>query len=137
APAHRQEGGSAVTRTHPAPARPQLSTRSHGRHLVLTPRGELDVATVPLFTRALDALTGIEGAHVIVDLGEVGFLGARAISALARGRDRAAARNGAMHLYRVDAFVRHILQLPGMRADFTILEALPDTDEGGPCPLRG
>ncbi|WP_331772053.1 STAS domain-containing protein (plasmid) [Embleya sp. NBC_00888] len=114
-----------MARTHRALARPRLSTRSHGRHLVLTPRGELDVATVLPLTRALDALTGIDRPHVIVDLGEVTFLGARAISVLARGRERAHARNGDLRLFRVDPFVRHVLQLPGLRADFDIIDTLP------------
>ncbi len=104
---------------------PLLCTRSHGPHLVVSLRGELDVATAAPLSHALDGLTATARPDLIVDLREVTFLDGRTITALARARDRAIEREGSLRLLCVDAFVLFILRLPEMLPRFDILDALP------------
>ncbi len=62
----------------------QTIEERHGRIVVLSPSGDMDITTLPEFEGRLDALLkeGVRG--VLWDLGAVGILPSTALAAIAR-----------------------------------------------------
>jgi len=73
---------------------------------VLECRGEIDVATAPSL---VDALHEISSSSCVVDLGEVTFMGAAALNALAEASLRCGARGGTLTLRRPPRLMERLL----------------------------
>lgn len=64
----------------PATSELQVTPQGNGEVAMLTLAGELDMATAPLLSEALDGLDG--GSAVILDLGEVTFVDSHGLRAI-------------------------------------------------------
>lgn len=73
-----------ATVRHPFSRTFTMSVTTHGGHIVLNVRGELDAATVGEFTELADRLLARRSAAVIIDLTRVSFCSARALGVLLR-----------------------------------------------------
>src|SRR5579875_3692136 len=90
-----------------------VQVRKEPGYAVVTPVGELDIATVPWLRERLTGLAA-EGRPVVVDLGQVSFLGAAGLGVLVGAANRAEASGGSLHLARARPQVRRLLRLTGL-----------------------
>jgi anti-anti-sigma factor len=93
------------------------STDSADSGLVLTVRGELDVATAPRLRVRIGELTLTSGQLLVVDLSGVTFCDSSGISALIAARNAAEAAEAKVALVAVPARLTRTLALTGL-ADF-------------------
>ncbi|MBL3666138.1 STAS domain-containing protein [Streptomyces sp. M2CJ-2] len=74
------------------------SERTVAGTTVVTPRGELDLRTVPVLSRRLDALTDRAFPDLVLDLRAVSFIDCSGLGVLCRARNRVLARGGRLRL---------------------------------------
>jgi len=74
-------------------------------------RGELDIAGVP---ELVDALTGLSGARVVVDLSGISFIDSSGAAALVRAQQQAAADDRSLSLVRPSPSVSRVFELLGI-----------------------
>lgn len=79
--------------------------------VVVELRGELDVATVPVLSNTLAA---ISGSTVVVDLSELTFMDSSGISALIHARKQSARDGYGLVLTRPSANVERVLAIVGL-----------------------
>jgi anti-anti-sigma factor len=79
----------------------------------LHPRGEVDMATVAVFERALERGTGPD-RDLVVDLSELTFIDVWGLRALARAAAREQAAGRRLALTRPNHNVRRLLRLAGL-----------------------
>jgi anti-anti-sigma factor len=60
----------------------QVATRIEDDALVIALRGELDIATIPAFHRALTAVRATDTERVVIDTSELDFIGIAGVRAL-------------------------------------------------------
>lgn len=85
------------------------STTRHGITVALRPIGRLEGEESSHFRRAVAALSGVDGAHVVVDLVAVPSLDDAAARALAQAGSELARRGGTLTLEHVRAQARERL----------------------------
>jgi anti-anti-sigma factor len=93
---------------------------------VLVLRGDIDIATAPLVTACLDALTAVPHPDLVVDLSPVSFLDCSGLNVLCRARRRTRARHGRLRLVSGGERLRVVLRLTGLADAFEIHPSLPD-----------
>ncbi|GHF32384.1 anti-sigma B factor antagonist [Amycolatopsis bartoniae] len=91
-----------------------LSSREEGGRRVVTVGGELDLCTAPQLSQALQAQLDEAARTVVVDLGEVSFLGAAGLAALARAQADAQRRGIGFRVLAEASPVRRYLALAGL-----------------------
>lgn len=104
----------------------QISTRQCGRYVVVTPRGEVDMATSRHLRESLDQLIVDGHVHLVVDLDAVTFLDSTGLGALIGARRKTHAFRGSFALLCSDGRLPRALQLTGLDRVFRIIESLAD-----------
>ncbi len=97
------------------------------RAVVVQVVGEVDVYTAP---RLKDKLLQVERDsvhHIVVDLGQVGFIDSVGLGVLIGALRRARAGGGTLVLAGPNARIRRILDITGLSSAFPVL---PDVEEG-------
>jgi anti-sigma B factor antagonist len=82
--------------------------------------GELDMATAPQLTSAIESLLGSRPPQVVVDLGGVSFLDSRGVAALCRGQSTLEAAGGELVLGPVSRQVQSVLKMLGLDGRFVV-----------------
>jgi anti-sigma B factor antagonist len=80
--------------------------------------GDLDLATTPQLTSAIEALATNGARRIVVDLLDVTFLDSSAISALCLARQKLSADGAALVLGPTSAQVDSVLRIAGVDATF-------------------
>jgi anti-anti-sigma factor len=82
--------------------------------------GELDMATAPHLTSALDAVARAEPERVVVDLASVSFLDSSGLAALFLAQARLQEGGGVLVLGPISTSVRSVLQMAGLERAFVV-----------------
>ncbi|HET8605266.1 MAG TPA: STAS domain-containing protein [Marmoricola sp.] len=106
----------------------QIDTHRRGRLVVVTPRGEIDMATSRQFREALEGLVVDGHVHLVVDLDSVTFLDSTGLGALIGARRRTHAFRGSFALLCAGGELPRALELTGLDRVFRILDSLPEDD---------
>jgi anti-sigma B factor antagonist len=96
-----------------------LSTRECGSHMVVTLRGELDIADAAAVAAALAAVAARE-PQIIVDLSDLEFIDSCGVAALARGRKHARHAGGDLLLAAPRQLVLRVLTVTRLADDFGV-----------------
>jgi len=102
-----------------------VTRRRAGDAVVVSPRGEIDLATVDELGAAL-AQAAQESGHVVLDLRAVAFMdsaGVRLVLTTSRALDE---RGGALTVVQGPHEVRRVFELVGLTERLTIVDAPPD-----------
>jgi anti-anti-sigma factor len=91
-----------------------VDMRTHGTHMVLCPRGDLCVDTVPVLAAALDRVFDVGYRHVLVDLGDVDLLSAAGLSLLVQTRRRCHGNGGTLTLSDPSLMAARVLEICGV-----------------------
>jgi anti-sigma B factor antagonist len=93
---------------------------------VLTPHGEIDVATGPRLKESITETLVSGRTHVVVNLLDVDFLESTGLGALIGGRRRALAVKGSLSLVCRDPSMLRVFELTGLDRVFAIYESVED-----------
>ena len=102
-----------------------LDTHRHGRSVVATLHGEIDLLTAPALSALLAPLSACARPDVLVDLRQVAFIDGTGLAVLALARDTATAHDGRLRLICTHPLILWILRRPELGFGFDVLEALP------------
>ncbi|WP_446218892.1 STAS domain-containing protein [Micromonospora sp. IBHARD004] len=104
----------------------QVGTREAGPgRVVLTPVGEIDMASVPAFDQVLDALLDRPGVvEILIDLADVPFLDSTGVAALLRGAAEAVGRGATLRVANPRPVVARVLRITAV----DVLLGLTDGD---------
>ncbi|SCG38200.1 STAS domain-containing protein [Micromonospora inositola] len=107
----------------------QVGTREAGPgRVVLTPVGEVDLASAPRLERALDAVLDRPGlVEVVIDLADVRFLDSTGVAILLRGAAEAVGRGGTLRVTNPQPVVTRVLRITAV----DVLLGLPGGDADG------
>src|SRR3984885_14323042 len=107
-------------------------------YVVVTPRGELDLASAPAVAAALGVVAARE-PRIIVDLAGLEFIDARGVAALPRGRRHARTAGGALLLAAPQRQVRRVLaiiwEVDAFAVHATVAEAAASAGASPRAPL--
>lgn len=106
----------------------QLSTVVTGRHTVVSPSGDLDVATAGELRGYLDRQLAGGVTALVVDLTAVGFLDSTTLGVLIGIRNRLIESGGGIELVCPHERLLRIFQITGLDGVFTIHPSLADID---------
>lgn len=112
------------------PERFELAATFPGTDAVVAIRGELDLATIPMFSGFLDAAVADDRRTVVLDLSEVSFLDARGLGAIVLAVQRVAGSGGHLLLRAPSPVVRRLLHITGLTGAFGVEEAALDPHLG-------
>lgn len=104
------------------------SVYPHGTDVVVSLRGEMDIATAPDITTYLDALTRAAPDGLLIDLREVVFMDSAGVRVLIRTRDRT---EGRLRLICTRWSILRLLLRPGLWQRRDVVDRLPP-----PAPRR-
>jgi anti-anti-sigma factor len=97
-----------------------LDTRTR----LLAPRGELDAATNPAFSAAVQAHADRDGERLVVDLSEVSFMSAGAMGVLARARATIERKHGQLVVVCPSPGLYRLFEIAGLAGKLDIRRAL-------------
>ena len=98
-----------------------VDTHREGTIEVVVVRGDAGPATVPLLAAVLDTVVARRPVRVEVDLSEVTFLDARALTVLSTARRRLAARRAVLALRHPGPVAVRVLETTGMSSSFPVV----------------
>ena len=98
----------------------QIDEESRDGFTVLSPTGEIDVATSAALKEAITSTIVAGGTHVVVNLLGVDFIDSTGLGVLIGGRRRALAVNGSLSLVCNDDHTLKLFRLTGLDKVFTI-----------------
>jgi anti-sigma B factor antagonist len=105
-----------------------FTTEEHGPVVVLSVRGEVDVATAPQLRERLVDLVASGHPQIVLDLSEVGFLDSTGLGVIVGCLKRARANDGDITLVCSHRPILKVLEITGLTAVFglhdTVEEAL-------------
>ncbi|WP_192809672.1 STAS domain-containing protein [Actinomadura rudentiformis] len=104
--------------------------RSPG-HLLITLRGELDIASTPGLRGPLYAALRDTGPHVVIDLSGVTFCDVAGLALLVGARRRTASRDISIVLAAPRPQMERLLTLTGLGRAFTIRRSVRDALQSG------
>ncbi len=96
-----------------------LSIRGCDGHVVVTLRGELDVADAAYVAAVLMAVAARE-PRIVVDLADLAFIDSKGVAALTRGREQARQAGGDLLLVAPRHQVMRILRITRMAEGFSV-----------------
>ncbi|MFI0446292.1 STAS domain-containing protein [Actinomadura sp. 6N118] len=105
--------------------------RSTG-HLLITLRGELDIASIPELRGPLYVALRDPGPLVVIDLSGVTFCDVSGLALLVGARRRTAARDISIVLAGPRPHMERLLSLTGLKRAFTIRRSVRDALQPGP-----
>jgi anti-sigma B factor antagonist len=97
-----------------------FTTTEHGRWVVLSVSGEVDVATAPQLRERLVDLVGEGHAHLILDLNEVGFLDSTGLGVIVGCLKRARGNDGDLVIVCDQRSILKVLEITGLTAVFQL-----------------
>jgi anti-sigma B factor antagonist len=93
-----------------------VAVRFSDGEAVVDVSGEIDIATAPALSAAIDCVPFVDLAHVIVDLGNVTFIDSTGLSTLLGMRSRLAAHDVTMTVANVQPQTAKLFGLTGVDA---------------------
>ena len=99
--------------------------RDDGAHVVVTLRGELDVANAADLGAVLSEAVA-RNPHVIADLSDLTFIDCASVSALVRARARAREAGGDLVLAGARGKVLRVITLPGLAIVFPVYASVDE-----------
>ena len=99
--------------------------------------GELDMRTVPLLERALEAVDHLKPARVILDFSELSFVDSTGVHAIVRAHIRATEKGGVLVVMNSSESVRKVFQLTRTEHLFegAISDSVAPQDASGWLPI--
>jgi anti-sigma B factor antagonist len=99
--------------------------------------GELDMRTVPLLERALEAVDQLKPARVILDFSELSFVDSTGVHAIVRAHIRATEKGGVLVVMNSSESVRKVFQLTRTEHLFegAISDSVAPQDASGWLPI--
>ena len=97
----------------------ESAIREDGAHVVVTLRGELDIANAADLGAVLWEAVA-RNPHVIADLSDLSFIDCASLAVLVRARTRAREAGGDLHLAGARGRVWRVLALPCMAGGFPV-----------------
>ncbi len=97
-----------------------VDTRFEDGYTVVTPRGEVDIATVDVFRSVLVELFIQGRVHVLVDLDDTSFFDSLGFGALVAARRKAQVFNGSLGIVCSDARMLSLFEITGLDRVFSI-----------------
>jgi anti-sigma B factor antagonist len=91
----------------------RIELRYSDQFVVVTPHGDIDVATAPLLRAALHEVVWTGTSPIVVDLGDVPFLDSSALGVLVGARGRSP-HTHTVHLVTTRPFVLSLLAIAGL-----------------------
>jgi anti-sigma B factor antagonist len=91
---------------------------------VLSPHGEVDVATGPRLKESITESLVAGEVHLVVDLLGVDFIESTGLGALIGGRRRAEALNGSLSLVCGEDHLREVFRITGLDTVFAIYDSV-------------
>ena len=82
--------------------------------VVIRASGELDLASEPVFRACVARVLAQRGTHLVLDLGQVGFIDARGLAVLVAARNQAVAGRGSLRVTRSSRSVVRLLEITGL-----------------------
>ncbi|MDT4934180.1 MAG: anti-sigma factor antagonist [Pseudonocardiales bacterium] len=107
-----------------------VSQQSVGAYPVLAVRGEVDVYSAPALKNGLTELLGANGASVIVDLTDVGFLDSTGLGVLVAARTAAAEAGGRLPIVCDRERILKLFRITGLDGVFEIYPSRDDAVSG-------
>jgi anti-sigma B factor antagonist len=117
---------------------PQLEIRTRlqdGRHVV-TPRGEIDLATQRQLKQMIDDLVVAGNVHLVVDLNETTFMDSTGLGALIGARRKAHAFQGSFSIVCSNEDLLKLFRITSLDKVFTIRESLARAITGSGAPRQ-
>ena len=103
-----------------------VDTRFEDGYTIVTPRGEIDLATVDVFRGVLVELLIQGRVDVLVDLDETTFFDSLGFGALVAARRKAKVFNGSLGIICSNARMLSLFEITGLDRIFTITSAAED-----------
>jgi anti-sigma B factor antagonist len=97
-----------------------VDTRAEDGYVVVTPHGEIDLATVQVFRDELIELLIQGRVHLLVDLDDTTFFDSLAFGALVAARRKAQVFNGSLGIVCSDPRLLGLFEITGLDRVFTI-----------------
>lgn len=104
----------------------QLDVEHENGYTVVTPRGDLDLATVRDLRAAIHQLLQDGHTNLVLDLGEVSFIDSSGLGVLIGARRKTFARQGSFSLVCDNDRVRRLLELTSLDKVFTIHDSVSE-----------
>lgn len=101
-----------------------VDTRVEHGYTVVTPRGEVDIATVDVFRGVLVELFIQGRVHVLVDLDDTTFFDSLGFGALVAARRKAHVFNGSLGIVCSNARLRSLFEITGLDRVFNITSSV-------------
>jgi anti-sigma B factor antagonist len=107
-----------------------IDVARHRGFTVLSPRGDLDVATAERLREAVTDTLVAGDLDVMVDLAEVEFIDSTGLGALVGGRRRALALNGSFALVCADDHLLEVFRVTGLDKVLAIAGSVQEATAG-------
>jgi anti-sigma B factor antagonist len=104
----------------------QLDVEHENGYTVITPRGDLDLATVRDLRAAIHQLLQDGHLHLVLDLEQVAFIDSSGLGVLIGARRKTFARHGSFALVCDNDRVMRLLELTSLDKVFTIHDSVDD-----------
>jgi anti-sigma B factor antagonist len=101
----------------------KIDTEITEERVLLTVSGELDIASAPVLSEALDLAEESRPGHLVIDLADLTFMDSTGISVLVGARTRVCERGGVFHVVNVVGGPRKALELTGLY-DLVVVDPL-------------
>lgn len=98
----------------------EITESAEGESLILSVRGELDIATARLLDRRLSTLLGAH-RQVVLDLAELSFIDSTGLAVLVRAAQAAERDGGGFSVRAVSASAQRVLELSGVAGRLKLL----------------
>lgn len=108
---------------------PKVQSTASGKLFVVTPEGELDLATSPVLREALGAACDAGAVTVVLDLALVTFLDSTTLGVLVGANKRLRAAGGRLITVNVSGEPLRVMELTGLAGAFEVHGAGSTLDE--------
>lgn len=110
------------------------TSENDGNWVVLSVRGEVDVATAPQLREHLVRLVNDGHAHILLDLNEVGFLDSTGLGVIVGSLKRTRSADGDLALCCTQRSILKVLEITGLIEVFKIFDSADDALAAGIGP---
>jgi anti-sigma B factor antagonist len=115
----------------------EIDANPVGDRMVMTPRGDIDLATNAAFRAALDDAFSHGPVDLVLDLNEVTFIDSTGLGTLISARRRAHVFKGSLLLVCGNEVVLRVLRITGLDRVFDMVPTLGETTAEPPVPTAG
>jgi anti-sigma B factor antagonist len=104
----------------------EISHRAEGAFEIVSPRGEIDLATQTMLRAVLEELIRDGRTHLVVDLAETTFLDSTGLGALISARRRTYAAEGSFAIICANPRMRELFAITRLDLVFRVHETFDD-----------